>query len=738
MFGINQWLGEKAASIAAAGTQTVNYLATSANQVYNYTSETITQTSTAAYNYTAETIAQTSSAAYSYTTETIKQTSTAAYYYGVTKPCEAAGSFANGVGNAVNYLADKKNAAVGYVGDQVVSGINKVAVTTLDAMVATDDYATYAGQKTQAAVYATAAAMPIVVDKAAQLSAKTLHALDVSQKYMRKHYQLDEYWQGYTQFLDPNIAYKIIRNPKTKKVFYNCLRSNILFYINAVLFYEAGVKPILRSYIPYYQDSYAEFFLNLLAVSGISAMAVNMKIKNTILYPLALRKTITEEEKTAQALPADCQSYTSKMGMIASIAYNQANLLQAEFIGLITGSVLLKNLFLAKAIGQAMAELKLANFCTEDRYAQLNKNNAYTFGIGTSLLFVSWLLSNMVNRMSGVRSHHVDLAIFSLVSQYFLIAASVNEDPLPGKENGKEPFYYARYVTEKMLKDSVIATLKTLTKRANQKFILDTIKKFPQGRKQVNDFITNAANIYQVNAFIYPDFFKTLEKYAGVAYQSTSIPLFLDVFDHSIVEAINFLQTLVSKQNEERAAYFLNFFPKSFITKQFKQDVEMIFTESQDFFADLSQLFAKEPVAILHTQTTLQQDVVATYIRDPKVDENIKPLVTILDKEILRSIKSNLTNIAAPTRQALPAKNNQEILPKIAPKTMLFTPKAEPLPASAEHGKSVKHAKPRKPAAYALSKNLPTYLQPHGLFAQAKSLQKLLHNANIMAPKKSQ
>ncbi|MBA3661677.1 MAG: hypothetical protein H0W64_08120 [Gammaproteobacteria bacterium] len=622
MFGVGQWLVAKISSVKS-------YTATTAAGVVDYATSTTQQAAT-------------------YVSNTTKQT---AEYVGTTSS------------NAVHYVAHSASDAVNYVTECASLAANYVVVTALDAAVTATDYASLAPK------YAPFIKRYVI---------KTVPAIKASQHFVLSHFDVKEYWHGFSKFVDPKIIHKIALAPQTKKVLNASFRANILYFMGLSLLYEGGLKPMLRELSPAWKDSYPEKALNILPAAYAFCMEAGLYLSNTFAYPVILSKAIADDNKEINPSSKLWNKLATLWPSITSIAYNRTNLIMAGMMGYLTGSNAVKNFFIAKAYGQYYAELKLANKSTKERYRILNSNNAYTFGTGSFVLIASWLLENLVQRITGVRNDITKAAIFGIVSQYCLTVSLFNDEPLTKKKKGIDTFYHARLVTDSLMKQAIVEITNMLLQPSDSKVSVLT---------RIHD----AKNLFLFYQFLFPDLFRRI----GSLSKINPIQLFLEVYDATIRSMVKSARNLTSQTQAERTAHYLSWFPKKLITPEFRKEVERLFADLKDFFDGLDKLLDQEPMATLHDEGALQ-NLYTLYIFDPKTMDQELPKVTIHDmkrfhqyfgvrsNEILNQCVEKLNHETTPTTKA--ARQNlanftndfKQTKETVIPSMPIQTPKLKP------------------------------------------------------------
>jgi len=266
-----------------------------------------------------------------------------------------------------------------------------------------------------------------------------------------------EMWHGFSQKFRIFSVYDTLKkSEKARTVMAQSLVANVVCYAGPVVVFEGVIKPALR-YIPNVEDSYLESTLDLFSRVIFMRMAVRMFIDNTV-YNACVANTITPVMPACRHVSGcDCESIKKVKANLASPFYFSGNVLSAYFVGLVPivgeyPGYLIKTL----AYGRCLVEYKYSalGMCTDHRTEILNKNNAYSFGLGASFLMMVGMCNALLRRATGAESAFIYDALFSFFYQCYIMLALLQDKPLPGTR-GTDLFHYPRMLVHSGLKDSV-------------------------------------------------------------------------------------------------------------------------------------------------------------------------------------------------------------------------------------------------------------------------------------------
>lgn len=290
-----------------------------------------------------------------------------------------------------------------------------------------------------------------------------------------------QFWQGFSRVLDPDVVPYLTRAKNSRAVLARSAYTNIVLYAGVVLFYEAGLRNLLRYGMPAMEDSWAEFSLDLLVRT---CLEVHFLMDNVM-----LGAAIQQAGKLDNPdLNNDCEHETTKkiQSRLASMMYYGGNSAALSFIEWRDPAARwpLRSLFYGRYFVEQGAGGRM---CTDDRNAILNRNNPYTFGMGLSFLLLLSLACYVVNaglkKVVRVESNYVDDAIFCLLFQYFLMLAYSNKKPLPGRMPGVDVTLPGRVATRYVVQtavDTVIPLLGEPKEELDWKSIEAALNHYPK------------------------------------------------------------------------------------------------------------------------------------------------------------------------------------------------------------------------------------------------------------------
>ncbi len=248
--------------------------------------------------------------------------------------------------------------------------------------------------------------------------------------------------------------------------------SFIVFYLGALLFYEAGFKKLWR----YTDNNQAGSGLESAADVSFYYLMVRTSVEmsvNCMLYNLALYKAVNSQESVKPPYPQGANNLVDKtLAGLASTAYYFSNLflakkvVKAMLVHELGHSSSLVNLYDALAdtllTGASLAEYQLGGLSTNERSVIFANNKVAHMGIGFALYTMRYLVNTLVNYLTGLptqgfKGYFVDEAIFNVVYQLFIVAAMTtplpSEKPESGEESGLDLFSPGRAMVQGLLKN---------------------------------------------------------------------------------------------------------------------------------------------------------------------------------------------------------------------------------------------------------------------------------------------
>lgn len=292
---------------------------------------------------------------------------------------------------------------------------------------------------------------------------------------------LAEGWKGHMQSLNPVQHPSVLVKPKIQRVLTNGVYNSLVSYLGLILFYEGIFHPATLRTMPNMEDSWADWTLDHAAQLYFQQLRFDHFV-NFAMTCASLSTAIGDElSPGANYQPCKHVKEDPVTGPRSDVMSNVYYIAKRVTVGLISLMPVvgpsLAAAFSAFVYGETLVESKLASGkqCSEDRHAILAANQAYSIGLGVSLVtsayVLSWAISTLTERylVAGVRNEYIDDAAFSIVYLYYMLAAQMITDPLPNKpipkaepgepepkklpgmHNGLDVFYPAREVAEKLV-----------------------------------------------------------------------------------------------------------------------------------------------------------------------------------------------------------------------------------------------------------------------------------------------
>lgn len=372
-------------------------------------------------------------------------------------------------------------------------------------------------------------------------------------------------WEGFSRFLHPSTLSAFIRYPKTRQTLLYSALDNFVFYLSADLLYQAGVKPLVKN-IPYL--SQAEFALDLCATAVVMRLSMRRFIDNRF-YNLAIAKAVgTENHNEEQQSICQCGEGEQTKGRIASAFYFMSNLAFIKVIAAIVpfGEYLAKGLR-ALAYGQALTEYQIGapGMCTKHRNEILSKNNAYSFGIGTSLFMLTELFSYLIQTTTGAASYFIYDALFAWLFQYHIMLSLLQEKPLPGEKCGTDVFYYGRVMMQDLF-NHIANNMEV--KPGEQSPVLENSK-----------LILSSKPVRYMNELVFDDDFQSLEKSIDRFSSWSSIRQFFDVYAGTIRQEIKKIFDIRNKFYMQPLKWASPFLPDFIVSQELKKKLDMVMAE---------------------------------------------------------------------------------------------------------------------------------------------------------------
>lgn len=282
-------------------------------------------------------------------------------------------------------------------------------------------------------------------------------------------------WPGLMHIFDcvrvvPNVIHK-----KTRTVLGNSAYDNVIVQAGGVILSKVLLKQLVQAIPNPTVASVTDYSLDLAINAYFTSRVIPNAINNFIYASNANKAAYDENINDGNYKSDEAFSYPALQGMLASPIYQASKLIavSAAFaladykFGLSRYQIGLAGYqlhpgkwidFSLKAFvyGQNLNEAKLTSkwISTEAVNKELSKNNWNSLAKGAVFLGSLDAMSWGISQTTGVNSWLIDSALFSFWYQYNTIASLLSKEPLPGKRDGIDIFYYNRYLTEKLIQDS--------------------------------------------------------------------------------------------------------------------------------------------------------------------------------------------------------------------------------------------------------------------------------------------
>ncbi len=272
--------------------------------------------------------------------------------------------------------------------------------------------------------------------------ATAITTLLTSPELANKAYQLfTQFLQGLSRVVDVNIIPYLMRASNSRKVLMQSAVTNLVCYAGILLIYEAGIRRPVRYGTPAMEDSYSEYSVDFLMRFCIAAYFF---VDNVMLNAAIIKASAIDNPANERS--CDCDTTVKIHGKLASAAYqctNYAAVSLAEYALPVAGvplrSMLYGRYFVEQGAGGGM--------CVAHRNDIVNRNNAYSFGMGLSFLTALSVSGCAARKTFGDDVVLLNDAIFCFLVQYFLMLSIHHGKSLPGRELGVDVSYPGRQLT---------------------------------------------------------------------------------------------------------------------------------------------------------------------------------------------------------------------------------------------------------------------------------------------------
>ncbi len=268
-------------------------------------------------------------------------------------------------------------------------------------------------------------------------------------------------WQGFARVLDPSVVVSLLTRPKSGRVWMRG-EATALARLIPVVIYQVAIRPNLGTAVrSVTNNGWAEFaavgaldlaagyvFTRRMIAGAADNVACSMAMAKATTVESA--SEVPTENRLAQSCPHD--NITQLTAGFNSSVYYYGNRLAlyalartlpyGEYLTLPLQALFYGWTFLEYPLGAA-------GNCAEHRLEVLTKNNPYAMGVGASYLAAHRALQWLMDRYVGANGFFVDEVLASMLSLHFIMVSNLSRNlPLPGTEQGSDPFYLGRAMTD--------------------------------------------------------------------------------------------------------------------------------------------------------------------------------------------------------------------------------------------------------------------------------------------------
>lgn len=264
-------------------------------------------------------------------------------------------------------------------------------------------------------------------------------------------------WEGVSRVWDPANVTKMFHSTKTRQALKESFKANVFYYLSAAMLME-----YIREQIVYAMSSTGEesehawlsatTAINMAFNVGLGVIMLHRNYDNTLIN-LTLSKVVVDENPMSHNY-ASCGCDDG--ALITAGLFSSVNL-SGKLLSLWVASHVPVIKYLAPvgyafAYGESLAEYPYSSvgMCTEHRVKALEKDNAYSLGIGSMLYGFSLMLNYGIYLKTGLSSVFISSAVDSIIYPYFVTSVLLREKPLPGDKQGMDFFYYQRQALQNL------------------------------------------------------------------------------------------------------------------------------------------------------------------------------------------------------------------------------------------------------------------------------------------------
>lgn len=261
---------------------------------------------------------------------------------------------------------------------------------------------------------------------------------------------LREFTAGSTELVTYQLSAYAQQNQAKLNVLKHSLIVNGTLAAKAITYF-AFIRPAL--YLAY--DDYKIQALDYLITLKLGSEAASVAVEN-IGHIVAINKICSSEQNPNLYPP--CKDHS----VVRTIKANSASLVyylgNKAFLGGVS-MVPWVGPWVSRAgalfvEGQALAEFRLTNQCTEHRYQILRTNSAYSFGAGAVVVGSAYLINQGIYAITGVNSRIVELAVTNVTMLFNMLAIYHRQNVFPGTQTYPEMMYIPRKLTAVLMKET--------------------------------------------------------------------------------------------------------------------------------------------------------------------------------------------------------------------------------------------------------------------------------------------
>lgn len=258
-----------------------------------------------------------------------------------------------------------------------------------------------------------------------------------------------EFVDGATQLFHYFLKLVANGNEAKRKILTYSLITNSTLVVEVVAYF-AVVRPAMY----WFSDDYKLQTLDYLAQWRLWSDAAAVTVENVALIA-ALNKICAEEVKTDLYPPCDDMTVARnfKANLASPVYYlgYKATLVGVNWIPLV--GPWLRRAGQMFVEGQAIAEFRLTNQCTEHRYNILRFNTTYSIGAGAVVVGSAYIVNKGLCAATGVNSDLVESAVTNVIMLFNILAMNQRRELFSGDYAYSEVMYLPRKITALVMKE---------------------------------------------------------------------------------------------------------------------------------------------------------------------------------------------------------------------------------------------------------------------------------------------